>query len=223
MSPNRQTDGLAHRPTTVTLAAHVRRGLINRKANCILCTFKFLDPLIKTYLVKSYCLSLYGCVLWSLSSVSLKSLQIAINKILRKIWHLPRHSHTSIVLCVAKILYIHEIIFKRFTIFFQRCTNSDIPLVNCVFQDSSYFVYTSTGYNHMYGNFHLKQFNDNDLNLLDFIAKFLVIIHLMKLSYLIINFIIIVLFFCVDYCLSPPPPPNIMLSVALVGPGALKP
>ena len=34
----------------------------------------------------------------------------------------------------------------------------------------------------MYGNFHLKQFNDNDL---DFIAKFLVIIHLMKLSYLI--------------------------------------
>ena len=101
--------------------------------------------------------TLYGCVLWSLSSVSLKSLQIAINKILRKIWHLPRHSHTSIVLCVAKILYIHEIIFKRFTNFFQRCTNSDIPLVNCVFQDSSYFVYTSTGYNHMYGNFHLKQ------------------------------------------------------------------
>ena len=91
--------------------------------------------------------------------------QIAINKILRKIWHLPRHSHTSIVLCVAKILYIHEIIFKRFTNFFQRCTNSDIPLVNCVFQDSSYFVYTSTGHNHMYGNFHLKQFNDNDLNL----------------------------------------------------------
>ena len=113
-------------------------------------------------------------------------IKIAINKILRKIWHLPRHSHTSIVLCVAKILYIHEIIFKRFTNFFQRCTNSDIPLVNCVFQDSSYyFVYTSTGYNHMYGNFHLKQFNDNDLNLLDFIAKFLVIIHLMKPSYLI--------------------------------------
>ena len=99
------------KPSTVTLR-RMRRGLINRKANCILCTFKFLDPLIKTYLVKSYCLSLYGCVLWSLSSVSLKSLQIAINKILRKIWHLPRHSHISIVLCVAKILYIHEIIFK---------------------------------------------------------------------------------------------------------------
>ena len=103
---------------------------LNRKANCILCTFKFLDPL---YLVKSYCLSLYGCVLWSLSSVSLKSLQI--EDIKKNLAPSKTLTHFYCSLC-RKDFYIHEIIFKRFTNFFQRCTNSDIPLVNCVFQDS---------------------------------------------------------------------------------------
>ena len=115
---------------------------INRKANSILCTFSFVNPIIKTFLFKSYCLSLYGSVLWTLSSASRNSLQIAINKISRKIWHLPRHSHTSIVLSVAMIPYVHNIIFTRYTNFIQCCINSDVPMVNYIFHDSLYFVYT---------------------------------------------------------------------------------
>ena len=42
---------------------------MNCKSNSILCTFKWADPLIKCFLVKSYCMSLYGSVLWSISSV----------------------------------------------------------------------------------------------------------------------------------------------------------
>ena len=38
-------------------------------------------------------------------------------------------------------------------------------MVNYIFHDSLYFVYTPTGYNFIYGCSHLKQFNDNDLNL----------------------------------------------------------
>ena len=34
---------------------------LNRKANSLLCTLKFLDPLKMTFLLKFYCLSLYGC------------------------------------------------------------------------------------------------------------------------------------------------------------------
>ena len=146
-----------------------------RKANCILYTFKFLDPVIKTFLFKSYCLSLYGCILWSLSSASLKCLQISINKILRKIWHLPRHSHTSIVLCVAKLPYIHEIIYKRFTSFFQRCLQSHIPLIRYVFQDSLHFIYTFSGYNYLFGNIHLNEFNYNDLNLAHIIRSYRIV------------------------------------------------
>ena len=38
-------------------------------------------------------------------------------------------------------------------------------MVNYIFHDSLYFVYTATGYNFIYGFSHLKQFNDKDLNL----------------------------------------------------------
>ena len=42
---------------------------INRKANSLL---KFLNPLIMTFLLKFYCLSLYGCCLWSLNTRAIK-------------------------------------------------------------------------------------------------------------------------------------------------------
>ena len=64
-------------------------------------------------------------VLWSLQSESLNILQVAINKIIiRKIWHLPRDSHTSIVLCVAKCLLLFLDVYKTFT----QCMNSDFSL-----------------------------------------------------------------------------------------------
>ena len=51
---------------------------LNKKANSVLCLFHSADPVVKTYLIKMYCLSLYGCPLWSLSSKSLNCLQIAL-------------------------------------------------------------------------------------------------------------------------------------------------
>ena len=56
----------------------------NQKANCVLCTFHAADCVVKCFLVKLYCLSLYGCCLWHLGSLSLRSLQIAMNKVMRK-------------------------------------------------------------------------------------------------------------------------------------------
>ena len=79
---------------------------VNPKANSIMCTFGFTDPFVLTYLFKMYCLSLYGCTLWSLCSSALKYLQVAINKILRRIWHLPPNSHTSIVLNTTEINFL---------------------------------------------------------------------------------------------------------------------
>ena len=43
---------------------------VNRKANYMIYTFRYLDPYAMTFLFKMYCLSLYGCILWSLSSKS---------------------------------------------------------------------------------------------------------------------------------------------------------
>ena len=83
---------------------------MNRKVNSILCTFGSVDPFIKCFLVKSFCLSLYGCTLWKLSTSSLKLIEISLNKLLRKVWNLPYNSHTSIVHCVAQTSSISIII-----------------------------------------------------------------------------------------------------------------
>ena len=56
---------------------------MNWKANSILCKFSALDCAIKCYLIKSYCLALYGSALWSLGSPSIQKFEISLNKILR--------------------------------------------------------------------------------------------------------------------------------------------
>ena len=76
---------------------------MNRKANSVLCRFSALDP---CFLIKTYCLSLYGCSLWSLSSPSIRIIEVAFNKLLRKIWI----THI-LVLCI---------VLRRF-ILFQIC------------------------------------------------------------------------------------------------------
>ena len=73
------------------------------KANCMLHTFACCDPIVKTHLFSSFCLSLYGAALWKSSNPQLKSLEVAFNNILRKIWSLPRYCHTAILHCVARL------------------------------------------------------------------------------------------------------------------------
>ena len=53
---------------------------LNCKANNLHCTFHSSDPLIRTFLLRSYCLSLYGCCLWSLNSSSINVIEIALIK-----------------------------------------------------------------------------------------------------------------------------------------------
>ena len=60
---------------------------VNRKANTMMYTFRYADPFVMTFRFKMYCLPLYGCTLGSLSSPTMRSLQVAINKILRRSWH----------------------------------------------------------------------------------------------------------------------------------------
>ena len=86
---------------------------LNCKANSILCTFHCADPVVKTFLIQSFCLSLYGGILWKLR---INRLEVALNKILRKIWHLPPRSHSSIVL-----------LYYRFLTFLKNTLSSPSP------------------------------------------------------------------------------------------------
>ena len=137
---------------------------INCKANSVLCTFSSADPFVKCYLIKSYCLSLYGCVLWMLHSPALKTIEVALNKILRKVWNLPRQSHTSVVHCVAQVSTISNLLIKQFCSLFTRAISSSSCLVRTIFYESSQLMYSFTGYNHMCGQNHLRIFSDHDFN-----------------------------------------------------------
>ena len=103
---------------------------------------------MKCFLVKSYCLSLYGCPLWTLSSSSLKVIETALNKLLRKLWNLPRNSHTSIVHSVAKCHSVSNFAFKRFCSLYASALSSSSDLVRIVYFE---LLYSFTGFNHIHG------------------------------------------------------------------------
>ena len=140
---------------------------MNRKANSILCTFGSVDPF-----VKSFCLSLYGCTLWKLSTSSLKLIEISLNKLLRKVWNLPYNSHTSIVHCVARTSSISNIVYNRFLSMYSRALSNCSSLVRLIFTHASQLVYTFSGYNHVYGHTHLRYYSDIDVNTASIIRHF---------------------------------------------------
>ena len=84
-----------------------------KKANLLFCNFKLCSPHTLTFLFCSYCLSLYGCSLWRLDSPSMNLIEVAFNKILRRIWKLPFNSHTRIVHSTAHLLSHFNVVSAR--------------------------------------------------------------------------------------------------------------
>jgi hypothetical protein len=102
---------------------------LNLKANYILSSLKCVNPSVKSFLLNSFCLSLYGCVLWSLSTPDINIIQVALNHHLRRIWKLPRNSHTAVCHCLGQVPAIRNILLKRFMPFRTSALSSSSPLV----------------------------------------------------------------------------------------------
>ena len=137
---------------------------LNRKANSVLCKFSSLDPFVKCYLLKSYCLSLYGSPLWSLSSPSLRSIEVALNKLLRKVWNLPYNSHRSIVHCTSHIPTVSHLVFNRFCSLMSSVSSSSSALLHSVFILCTQYIYTFTGYNYTLGHEHCATYSTYDFH-----------------------------------------------------------
>ena len=114
---------------------------LNRKANYILSTFKCTYPSIKSFLLKSFCLSLYGSVLWLASSPDIKIIETAMNYHLRQIWKLPRNSHMAVCHCLGQVSSVGNILFKRFQSFYSSALSSFSPLVVSIFNGSCSLSY----------------------------------------------------------------------------------
>ena len=134
----------------------------NRKANYILSTFKCAYPSIKSFLLKSFCLSFYDSVFWLASSPDIKIIETAMNHHLCRIWKLPRNSHMAVCHCLGQVSSTGNILFKRFQSIYSSALSSSSPLVVSIFNDSCSLSYTFTGYNYMYGHDHLRSYSDHN-------------------------------------------------------------
>ena len=113
---------------------------------------KSVDPLVKSCLLKFYCLSLYGCSLWNLSCRSLCSIEVSFNNILRRIWKLPRNCHTGILHLTALLPSIFNVVQSRSSTLLSRALSSPSYVVKTIFRDSSVLAFTQTGFNAMFGH-----------------------------------------------------------------------
>ena len=91
---------------------------------------------------------------------SIRIVEVALNKILRKIWRLPPRSHSAIAHCVAQVDTISNLVFLRFQSFLSKATSSSSRLISTIFTESTKRVNCSTGYNFQYGHSHTS---DDDL------------------------------------------------------------
>ena len=175
---------------------------ISRKVNSLLCVFCAVDPFVKNFLLKSYCLSLYSCILWSLSS-SIRILEVALNKLLRKLWCLPRTLHSSIVHCISQIDTTSAFIFNRSHSLLSSSLTSSSSLVRSIFSASSQCVYSFIGYNNIYGCKHLITYSFSDLHISDKFVEldiYMAVICIVKVLFhisLVYNKLLSLLFFLI--------------------------
>ncbi len=135
-----------------------------KKANCMLHTFAAADAATKTKLLQAYCLSLYGAALWNLSCKEIRTIEVAFNKILRRIWNLPPRSHTAIVHRVANLQSIFNVVHRRSAALIGAAIACPSYTVQRVFMDSACLCYTSVGFNMTFGTRFMKIYNESDFS-----------------------------------------------------------
>ena len=122
-----------------------------KKANCLLASFPRVGPVVLTRLFQTYCLPLSGSALWSLSCPALYHIEVAFNKVLRRIWHLPSRSHTGIVHCTANLDILYNLVYRRSNSLLSAALKCPSLLVRSIFRQSTSLAYSFCGYNSLFG------------------------------------------------------------------------
>ena len=84
-------------------------------------------------------------------------------------WSLPRTCHTSILHLVSGLHSITNVVLFRSSNLLYAALHSKSSLLADVFSDSCSLIYTSIGYNYVYGYRHRKIYNECDLACANFI------------------------------------------------------
>ena len=107
---------------------HSKDDLI-RRVNVLLSNFRNVYIDIKYRLFKTFCMSLYGCLLWDLSSNSVNMINIAWRKCIRRLFGLPPRTHNALIHAICNDIPIDAQIHIRFLKFMKGCLLSSNPCI----------------------------------------------------------------------------------------------
>jgi len=89
--------------------------------------FSKVDPCIRYNLFKTYCMSLYGCVLWDFSSDHVKDIYTSWRKSIRSLLRLPWRAHSKLLPVICRDMPVDAQIHSRFLKFLGVFISVIIP------------------------------------------------------------------------------------------------
>lgn len=127
----------------ILLGVHISRNIFDkdihstvntfyRKCNEVKMDFAGLTSDIKSSLLMSYCMCLYGSQLWNYSSVYVSRMFVAWRKVIRLLWNVPYQTHCNILPVLSNTLPVDLLLEKRCIKFIWSCINSNNPIVKSV-------------------------------------------------------------------------------------------
>ena len=113
----------------------------------VLFDFRSISCDIKSRLMSTYCLDLYGSTLWNYSKDRVNDMFVAWHKVVRRLWKLPNTTHCKLLSTINSSLPIEIVLEKRCAKFIHSCLNSN----NLIIKTTSISAITN----------HRSQFGDN--------------------------------------------------------------
>jgi len=92
--------------------------------NNVLCSLHQVDSVVKVNVLKTYCLSLYGCELWHLQHSTIENVCKSWRQGLRRVWGVPLNCRSVIVQILSDTIPLFDTIYKRSVSFMKNCLNS---------------------------------------------------------------------------------------------------
>ena len=103
---------------------------LNRRTNVLLSRFQFCSPEVRYTLFQSQCMIAYGSQLWDFSSDEVKRFYTAWRVNVRKVWGLPRATHTSLLPGICNARSPEDQLLSRSLNFFKTALRTSNPVLS---------------------------------------------------------------------------------------------
>ena len=120
------------------------------KVNSVLFNFKDRRSDVKSKLMDTYCLDLYGSQFWKYNMNDVNAFYTAWRKVVRRIWKIPSTTHCNLLPAINKSLPIEFLTEKGFTKFIWSCFNSHNLIIRNISIAAKMSSFSNFGDNYRY-------------------------------------------------------------------------